>query len=849
MTVAETSGLAQASSILASDTKGFEAAAGFLALLGKDPATTRLRAFPHKKSTNRAKIGTRKGLWNPKQAAAWNREGRGIYVVTGNGGDSDAEITSCPALFVEWDDGASKEVQRNRWQVLELPEPTVMVWTGGKSLHCYWVLDQPMAPAEWRPLQKRLIDYCNGDKACCNPSRVMRLPGFSYIGPDDSPIGLVEVVSVTSNRCTAGDIDWALPVEVAPKPPARALAVLPGGLSGDLPPRPPEALREALNKIPPFSHGAGQRPELLGLAMRLQVEVGAAEAERLLAETCCQGILDLSGYFNTKPREINPGSVWPFLRETWGIDIARHDLKSHRSKPQRNSDQGPAQQKQEKQEKPKPPQQRKSWEERNKRKITHTKAMKCFDRCVEIQANKERNSLRRRARLLKAAKDLGLAAFINRQEIAQRVLEAKARCGGEGFQALTAADRAKMPRPVVRWLLPGLIPASDLTIIGGRPKVGKTRLAVAIAAAVLRGETLFDLPLPAQTHPVLLVTDDQSDGDSADMLAALDIWEHPKLIWSRNFRLTETDLQGLLDAIKSNPGALVVLDSLRSISRALQHGENDPEIGATLYDLKQAVIDAGGTLLLIHHCNKAADLFGTEALSGHNAIAGAANTVLTMHYLPGENGQPNKGSPERRLFREARSGEGFDLVIGRDGSTFRKVAELDQWMQQAKQTKEAGRLTNTQQEAKEALEAAPGEWMTRRQVCEAIGVEWGDRGRNKEARRVDEALRRLVELKVAESVRAGTEATYRAPHEHTGQAGQPSQSVIATDLSDSAETRTSRTSRTTSHTNVSGLSGFVPDTETPCDDTLAGLSGLSGAPDHLAAQCAATRKRLAPELD
>jgi hypothetical protein len=28
----------------------------FLELLGKDPATTRLRAFPHKESTNKAKI-------------------------------------------------------------------------------------------------------------------------------------------------------------------------------------------------------------------------------------------------------------------------------------------------------------------------------------------------------------------------------------------------------------------------------------------------------------------------------------------------------------------------------------------------------------------------------------------------------------------------------------------------------------------------------------------------------------------------------------------------------------------------------------------------------------------------
>ncbi len=40
--------------------------------------------------------------------------------------------------------------------------------------------------------------------------------------------------------------------------------------------------------------------------------------------------------------------------------------------------------------------------------------MVCFEHCVEIQAKKERNSLRRRARLLKAGKDLGLASYLKR---------------------------------------------------------------------------------------------------------------------------------------------------------------------------------------------------------------------------------------------------------------------------------------------------------------------------------------------------------------------------------------------------------------------------------------------------
>ena len=70
------------------------------------------------------------------------------------------------------------------------------------------------------------------------------------------------------------------------------------------------------------------------------------------------------------------------------------------------------------------------------------------------------------------------------------------------------------------------------------------------------------------------------------------------------------------------------LDSLRPITRN-GISENDAEMGELLYDLKGVVLDNGGSLALIHHCNKGNDAVGMEALSGHNSIPGAGNTVLT----------------------------------------------------------------------------------------------------------------------------------------------------------------------------------------------------------------------------
>ena len=145
------------------------------------------------------------------------------------------------------------------------------------------------------------------------------------------------------------------------------------------------------------------------------------------------------------------------------------------------------------------------------------------------------------------------------------------------------------------------------------------------------------------------------------------------------------------------------MDSLRSVTRSTGIDENSPEIGPLLYDLKTAVTDAGGTLMLIHHCNKSNDTIGTEALSGHNSIPSAGNTVITLHYL----GDTNKETLDRRMVREARSGQGADLVVTGGGdavyisqgsySDYSRAKEADELTDQMNQ------LLNSNQDLEKAL--------------------------------------------------------------------------------------------------------------------------------------------------
>jgi uncharacterized protein (DUF927 family) len=115
----------------------------------------------------------------PSELDTFNNEGFNIYVVVNGGGDKDADVVACKTIFYEHDDLA-KEDQLFLWQSLGLPEPTLQIDTGGKSIHSYWVFDKPVAVDLWKILQADLLNFSDADRTIKNPSRVMRLAGFKH---------------------------------------------------------------------------------------------------------------------------------------------------------------------------------------------------------------------------------------------------------------------------------------------------------------------------------------------------------------------------------------------------------------------------------------------------------------------------------------------------------------------------------------------------------------------------------------------------------------------------------------------------------------------------------------------
>lgn len=314
-----------------------------------------------------------------------------------------------------------------------------------------------------------------------------------------------------------------------------------------------------------------------------------------------------------------------------------------------------------------------------------------------------RNTLRRRVLLRSARKRLGLAQVLKDPELATMVMAAQDKAAGNYYEALNAAQRKEMEIPDIQWVIPELIPANDATLLVGAPKVGKTRLAVVVVKAILEQQGCIGCAAGPGTPEVIFISDDQSPADTAAMFRKAEIMEHERLLWSPTFRMDEEQLDRLLSDIKAHPGAVVVIDSLRSTTTSTGVDENTQEMGTLVYDLKRAAIEAGGTLMLIHHGSKQGGI-GQDALSGHNSIGGACNGVIHISYLVDDKGRPQKSSNERRVIREARTGESFDNVVAVQdqgpwtflGSFESYEAKQEEKDQEAKERTKLKKLNNSQ---------------------------------------------------------------------------------------------------------------------------------------------------------
>jgi hypothetical protein len=205
-------------------------------------------------------------------------------------------------------------------------------------------------------------------------------------------------------------------------------------------------------------------------------------------------------------------------------------------------------------------------------------------------------------------------------------------------RGVTAAQLQQMEFPPIAWTVDGYI-AEGLTVLAGKPKVGKSWLALDIALAVARGDLAIGTRQCAQ-GAVLYAALEDTARRLKDRLEKV----HPPLCdnpWPANLtfwtfgemeRLDAGGIDQLTAWLAENTDAkLIIIDTLAKVRGGGQRSESAyngdyREVGL----LKALADETGVSIILITHTRKmgADDPFDT--VSGTLGITGSADTTVIL---------------------------------------------------------------------------------------------------------------------------------------------------------------------------------------------------------------------------
>jgi hypothetical protein len=143
----------------------------------------------------------------------------------------DGNVNRLNACFADFDK-YSKEQQLIRIRSMPI-KPTIIV-ESKRGYHSYWMLKDTPTNKDtislWRRVQTTIAEKYDADKACSNPSRLMRLPGSWHVKGEPFAVSVLEM---NNESYTLNDMELAFP------PPPRRV-YMPGSAKGmkmvELPP-------------------------------------------------------------------------------------------------------------------------------------------------------------------------------------------------------------------------------------------------------------------------------------------------------------------------------------------------------------------------------------------------------------------------------------------------------------------------------------------------------------------------------------------------------------------------------------------------------------------------------------
>jgi hypothetical protein len=200
---------------------------------------------------------------------------------------------------------------------------------------------------------------------------------------------------------------------------------------------------------------------------------------------------------------------------------------------------------------------------------------------------------------------------------------------------ISAADLQHKDFAPIRWVVPDFIP-DGLTMLAGKPKLGKSWLVLDVAVAVAKGgATLGNRSVLAGSVLYGALEDNQRRLKSrmAKLVHSGAAWPPALTFWTEMPRLDEGGLQCIANWIDAHADArLVIIDTFAKVRTPKKGSDQVYDADyASAAPLKTLADRTGVAIVVIHHLRKQAADDPLEAVSGSNGLTGAVDTILILN--------------------------------------------------------------------------------------------------------------------------------------------------------------------------------------------------------------------------
>ena len=175
------------------------------------------------------------------------------------------------------------------------------------------------------------------------------------------------------------------------------------------------------------------------------------------------------------------------------------------------------------------------------------------------------------------------------------------------------------------WLVDGLLPMAGFSIVGAKPKVGKSTLARNLALTIARGETFMDRK--TAQGPVVYLALEEKRSEVQRHFQRMEALEEP--VFVHVGAAPEEAVNELKLAIAQHKPVLAIIDPLLKLVR-VTNANDYAEVCRVLEPLIELARISGCHLLCVHHLGKG-ERTGADALLGSTALFAAVDTLLVMH--------------------------------------------------------------------------------------------------------------------------------------------------------------------------------------------------------------------------